>query len=479
MSSDSMVFRLKDSIDDLSSANEGMSKYSYDQIQTSSGTGTGATFTNGQLRFKFEHSSNKWWFPSKSYIHMRLKITKEDGTTQLDLADKIAPSMDVCASLFQQAEFQIGGKTVSKIGEYLPQVDVLKKRMTKPKSWLDGIGKSSMFMQAKGEERKQEVVSDPQRLGNDFDVAPADAPAVIANFSGVGKTRGVSSFGLTWQPPLSIFDVDVLPGGKYELILTPESVANFKKFAVEQTGAAGAQKVPGLGNDYDVKVEKIFFYVCTADADRLDDKEYYIDLQACKLTLGSSTLSTGTVQQQFDVSPSTSALTVAFQDTRAGFDTRIPRTKLISIGNLSGAGGTNLDAVDTKDFARADLGITRLFVSYAGQNQPIPDADPEFTPGIDHLIRRYTESQLNTGMYWSEGSPESIEDFIDRGAYYHFNFPKDPTDKSTRVSVHTNLSAPSAGNLTNTNLLLFEHYKQVARIVLSQGRVVDVRLEDA
>jgi hypothetical protein len=191
----SPIFKLKDSVSELASANEGMVKYSYDQIQTSSGTGTGATFSNGQLRFKWEHASNKWWFPSKSYLQMRIKLTKNDGVTTLDLADKLGPNMDICASLFQQAEFQIGGKTVSKVGEYLPQVDALKKRLTKSKVWLDGIGKSTMFMQPSGTERKNEVVTDPVRLGNDFDVAPADGAAAAANFSGVGKTRAVQQFG--------------------------------------------------------------------------------------------------------------------------------------------------------------------------------------------------------------------------------------------------------------------------------------------
>jgi hypothetical protein len=464
---DSMVFRLKDSVDDLASANEGMSRYSYDQIQVASGTGTGPGFANGQLRFKWEHASNKWWFPSKSYLEMRMRVVAADGTTPLALAGLIGPNMNICGSLFQQAEFQIGGKTVSKIGEYLPQVDTLKKRLTKSKAWLDGIGSSTMFMQPSGEVRKAEVTSDG---------------VVAGQLGGAGvASRRVKSFGTMWQPPLSIFDVDVLPGGMYELILTPEASNNFKKFAVEQTGAASVQKI--AGTDYDVIIDEIFFYVCSADADRLDDKEYYIDLQSTKCSIGAQTLKAGgTSQQQFDVSPSTSALTVAFQDARAGFDTRISRTKLLSYLNADGATGTQLDNTATADFGRGDLLLNRLFINYAGQSQPVPEASPEFNTNVDRTIRRYVESQLNSGMYWNEGSPESIRDFHARGPYYHFNTPKDPTDKSTRVSVYSGFAAHAPVNdsgLQNTNLLLFEHYKQVARIVLSQGRVVDVRLEDA
>jgi len=227
-------------------------------------------------------------------------------------------------------------------------------------------------------------------------------------------------------------------------------------------------------------VLEIFFYVCSSDADRLDNKEYYIDLQSMKCSVGSQTLvAGGSSQQQFDVSPSTSALTVALQDSRAGFDVRIPRTKFVAIANLSGAGANQLDVVAPADFARADLTLNRLFLNYAGVSQPVPDANPLFDADTDNTVRRYAESQLNSGMYWSEGSPESIEDWHARGPYYHFNFPKDPTDKSTRVSVYSGFGTPTVGSLASTQLLLFEHYKQAARIVLANGRVVDVSVQDA
>jgi len=430
-----MVFRLKDSVDDLSSANEGMSKYSYDQIQTSSGTGTGATFSNGQLRFKWEHSSNKWWFPSKSYLQMRFSLTKGDGA-KLD-AVTVAPNMNICANVFQQAEFQIGGKTVSKIGEYLSQVDALKKRTSKSKAWLDGVGASTLLMQH--EQTTRNTLAQEKK-----------------------------SYEITWQPPLSIFDVDVLPGGMYELILTPESIANFQKFATEQIYGAAAIAPGDTDATFKFNVDQIFFYVCSAEADRLDDKEYYIDLQACKMSIGQGSIGANT-QQQFDVSPSTNALTVAFQDKRAGFEPQASRSKFRANAQPNNAANA---------FVPAELSLNRLFVQYAGQSQPVPDADPKFDADTDNTVRRYTESIMNSGLYWAEGSAESITDFHERGSYYHFNYPKDPTDKSTRVSVYSGFGTPSAGNLANVNLLLFEHYKQIARIVLSQGRVVDVRLED-
>jgi hypothetical protein len=326
------------------------------------------------------------------------------------------------------------------------------------------------MMQPAGEVRKAQVASDG---------------VVTGALGGAGvPSRRVAEFGLIWQPPLGILDEDILPGGRYELILTPESVANFKKFCVEQTGALGVQKVPGAAGDYDVSVEEIYYYVCTSEAARMDKGSYYVDLSGIKCSLGSQTVRPGTTtQQQFDVSPSTDALTVAFQDSRAGFDTRISRTKFVSYTNQSGAvavTANGLDEVATAAFSRGDLRLNRLFINYAGQSQPVPDANPQFDVAKDYTIRRYTETQLNTAMYWSEGSPESIEDFHARGSYYHFNTPKDPSDPSTRVSVYSGFEGGLAAGLTfdNTNLLLFEHYKQAAMITMNNGRVVDVTLVD-
>jgi hypothetical protein len=53
----------------------------------------------------------------------------------------------------------------------------------------------------------------------------------------------------------------------------------------------------------------------------------------------------------------------------------------------------------------------------------------------------------------------------------------DGTDRSTRVNVHQGFETGTA--VANMRVLLFSHNKQVARIQVSDGRVVSVDLEDA
>jgi len=120
--------------------------------------------------------------------------------------------------------------------------------------------------------------------------------------------------------------------------------------------------------------------------------------------------------------------------------------------------------------------LTRFYINYAGQNLPAPDADPEFVEGKDWTAQRYTETQLYSGAYFDTGGAESIEEWQERGAYYHFKWPRDGTDRSTRVTVHQQFA--TGADMTNTRVLLFDHSRQVASVQVKAGRVVDVRVED-
>lgn len=109
------------------------------------------------------------------------------------------------------------------------------------------------------------------------------------------------------------------------------------------------------------------------------------------------------------------------------------------------------------------------------------DADPSFTATKDYTTQRYIESQIYSGAMYDTGGGEDIQTYHDRGAYYYFAWPRDGTDRSTRVTVHNqfDIAIGAPNNTTNMRLLLFSHSKQVARVRVQDGRVVDVQLEDA
>ena len=128
------MFNLKTSTSELSSSNNGTSRAQYEQVAPSRDV-TLNNFSNGNIHFRFETSGSKWFLPSKTYIRLRCRLNKTVAgvPAQLSVSDGIAPNMGLCGSLFQSAEFRLADKTVSRISDFLPQIDALENRVYKSK----------------------------------------------------------------------------------------------------------------------------------------------------------------------------------------------------------------------------------------------------------------------------------------------------------------------------------------------------------
>jgi hypothetical protein len=548
----SSIFDLKTNVKQLVSANQGTSRMDYQQVPATRDVTT-TNFSNGAIEFRWQTSGQKWWIPNRSYIRVRCSLTNAAGNP-LTLGNDIAPNMGLCASLFQSAEFRINDKTVSRIGDYLPQVDALETRLTKSRSWLNGVGNAVNFWQDDFKLRQQDVSVDnlgtaqaevslgraglafspvatieldpalgiltfaagpagspplpvlantfvigdeieivsgavatgtvryrisalpagglTLQLNNTFQIAPL-GPAALA-FSrirkvniptGTSDARKVSTFELIWTPPLSMFKIGhAIPSGKFSLVLSPQTASVYQKAAIESLLGAG-DKNPGA--DFKFSVDSMYLYVNTVEGDRCDDITYLLDLEQTRCQ-ADKVDNTSFGQKSWDVSPSTYALTVAYQDTRAGTDTQASATKFKAY-NIA------LDA-------EQETKLNRFYFSYAGMQLPSPDADPNYVASVggaagqDYTTQRYIESQIYNGAFYDSGGAESIQEYKARGSYYYFSVPRDGTDRSTRVNVHQQFNA---ADTTNMRVLLFDHSRQNASIRVQDGRVIDVQLEDA
>jgi len=568
------IFKLKTDTSELSSANEGTSRMEYEQHPPTRDVTNGA-FSNGAIHFRFQTSGQKWWLPSKSYLRMRCKLTKGDGTTPIDTSDGIAPNMGFMANLFQSGEFRINDKVVSRIADFMPQVDALETRLTKSKGWLESIGESANWWEESQKLRAANVSSDGEvikdatpadtiftRVQMGFDAAgganatlrnawkydEADgvmtysrggdnagltaaqaslafpvgsyimyvgvvgAPSVqmkvltndgagslvvepllntdvddgagnpdgTDNFSKVVKNDGNSpsrragDFETVWAPPLSLFKIGhALPSGRYEMVLNPQTLQSLQKRAIESTLGSVSKNptLPGGANqDYKIAVVDFYLYTATVEGPRADDITYLLDPEQTRCQSEKIT-TVNFAQRNYDVSPSTYALTVAYQDLRAGENTQISPSKFKCYEANPISGG----AVTTP----TELALSRFFINFAGQNLPAPDADPKFVTNVDYTVQRYIESQIYSGAYFDTGGAETLEQWHERGAYYYFSWPRDGTDRSTRVNVHSQFAYTNEAGVENMRCLLFDHSKQVARIRVQDGRVVDVQVEEA
>lgn len=543
----SSIFDLKTSISELSSANDGISKMVYEQVAPSRDV-TGPNFSNGPQHFRFEVSGQKWMVPSRSYFRARWQLTTGVGAVGITLADNIAPNMAMMGNLYQSGEVRIADKTVSRVSDFMAQIESLEGRLTKSKGWLNSIGKGTNFWDAKQRVRQSQASSDGKTQDGDqlpYEVvttqANLDTPAPVATTIAYTKVDGVVTFagagavntdlnfkvgdflvitqatanGLNtrleviavpvgqltmtvraviqtdigaaqltfsrirpvsvepsrrspffetvWQPCLSLFKVEhAIPSCRGEIVLNPQTSVEYQRRGIESTLGI-ASKVPGV--NYQLQLVNLYFYMCTVEGPRCDDITYLLDLEQTRCQ-SDNVLSPDFSQKTFDVSPSTHALTLAFQDIRVGANTALSASKFKTYDNA---------AVPTLS---QELKMNRMFISYSGVQKPNPDSDPNFVPGTDYTVQRYVESQIGSGAFFDSGGAETLEEFHERGAYYYFPWQRDGTDRSTRATINQSFAATQA-EIANTRILLFDHSKQVARIKVSQGRVTDVQLEDS
>ena len=170
------IFDLDTDAKMLMSSNGSITKMEYGQV-TATRDVTDKNFSNGTINFKFSNSGVRRWIPSKSYLRARIQLTKGNdvnGSAPLDVAFGAAPNMGLCSNMFQSAEFRINDKVVSRVGDFISQVDALDTRLTKSRSWLQSIGESSNWWSESQSLRLAEVASDGKVVTNTTPVLPAE-----------------------------------------------------------------------------------------------------------------------------------------------------------------------------------------------------------------------------------------------------------------------------------------------------------------
>jgi hypothetical protein len=98
------------------------------------------SFGNGEIQFRFSSTApDKYFFPSKSFFQLQVRITRNDGTP-LRKSDGIALAQNCAANLFSSCQVKLGGQLVSNTSRHLPQIDALRQRMEKGPNWLNSVG---------------------------------------------------------------------------------------------------------------------------------------------------------------------------------------------------------------------------------------------------------------------------------------------------------------------------------------------------
>lgn len=483
---------------------------------------TTTNFASGQIRFRLFLGDNEKWNPYESFFNIRCKLTKANGDL-LDHLDGVGANMFMGDSLFQSMKLNCNDICINEQQDYCHQISVLRQRLNKPDQWLETAGKSLNFTQADIKDRIESVssnggysslnslnfdtITDNHRytltaatnritvsrnaggvlpdvrqafkLGdelryvqNDASIAkqkivafvsateltvenvPADkVAAAIALDLTVRKNedkRNVKEFELMWKPGLGVFqEVHYpLPGGcVYECILTPFPSLVLQRNAIESL----ASKTPDV--DYKFEVVNMKMHVCKYkyyNPQPQADMEISFDQVRCQ----AQTLNTNSInQKQFDVHPYAHSLTVTYQDNKVGQETQFSRARF---------------KIENDE----ELNLSRLYMIYANVTlpNPIPDINYDESNNKDFLVQRYMETQL-----YSKGlmhpSVESIEKWRERGAMYHFKWPRGYDKKHEKVTVSQNFRSAFTDK---PQVLLFDWHRKSVKFIMGQGKLSHV-----
>jgi hypothetical protein len=132
------IFDLKTKPSELSSSNQGLSNYKYQEIQSLRSV-FGDKFSDSEIVYRWTYGSQKYWIPNKSYLRLRMKLSNPDGS-KISATKGVTWAMNTVPLLFQSSTYKIADQTVCQITQNLPQVDTLKNRQKRSDSWLQGIG---------------------------------------------------------------------------------------------------------------------------------------------------------------------------------------------------------------------------------------------------------------------------------------------------------------------------------------------------
>lgn len=299
----------------------------------------------------------------------------------------------------------------------------------------------------------------------------------------VGKNSGE----LIWQPPLGFFDKQhaIPPGGTWTVEFDPENVSTYKKTAVQSIVTALVQNRGGLqadnvAGDFDFVVDQMYLYLYTVDANRFDNGDYFLDIQNVRCQQENMPAdSTSLIQKNFDVNGKTNAITLAFADQQAGVSTLRSRSFFtIREGDPLANGGVS--APDGQERL-----LTRFYINYNNMQKPSPDFDGKYVDAVgdstltqtNHMVQRWADTMLQAGAYHTEGGAESFSDWMQRGAYYHFLWPKDAVENNTRVNVNYQFSAAFDDGL-NHKVMLFNWWRTAYHVVHRNGRVEKMSVEE-
>ncbi len=297
-----------------------------------------------------------------------------------------------------------------------------------------------------------------ENVAADSALRPIQGELKLLRKEKISDERRVKRFSLIYVPPLSIFDLDhAIPGSsKFEIDFTPYGDTLYQANMIESSGVNKIHTTDGVNGQFRFKVENMLFYAARCEGPLVQQDEFFLDLHETRLQI--STITTNDRSQfSLNISPSTQAISIAFQDEAAETNTLYSQSRF-KIRNDE------------------ELNLTNFYLRYGGVQKPSPDYRPVYSVDLneDRMVEQYARSLLYNGSY-HDSSAETLDQWRERGMYLSFAWPKDGTDRETRCYVSTQFSALTGA----PRLLLFNHFSKVVILKYENGSVIQTIVNEA
>lgn len=273
------------------------------------------------------------------------------------------------------------------------------------------------------------------------------------------KYKGHKIFETIWKPKLGFFGIDQwLPGGEYELILTPFPGSQLLLNAIEWKGPHLFSKA--VTPQYSIL--NMYMNLCMCDTKSSIKTIKFYETRCQAKTINVSSLS----QKQLVINKKTTALTLTYQDNRINNSYKL-------LSSLFKFGDTN------SIYKNDELKLGRFYIHYDGRTlpNPIPDMRYDQTTGnfgvtrANLLQQRYWESQFYKLAIFDD--IETFDQWIERGAFYHFQWPRQNMGATeVQISQEFNYTFPDG---LKPQLLLFEHYPCSYSFDTHMGYITNVK----
>jgi len=279
---------------------------------------------------------------------------------------------------------------------------------------------------------------------------------------------GFNQVQTVFQPPLGIFStVNPISGGDFKITLNPNP--SYKTAGVQSNWNLIA------GVDYDLEIDNVLFYACQIRADVSPTGIIPLSLlEMSVLNKSLSGLSAGGSQNiDFTVPPSTLALTVFVQSTKAGTQSIYPPTQFYSAAGSNQTYANDNNIVNNIQYIQVTYGsVTKTQTLYSSRYQPLSTGLLSDN-GINFNIQRWLQSIQYSGKITSDGGSESHQNYLDRGNYWHFDFSRDKNDTSSYVNVQLSFNGPQTIDPSD-QLFIVAHYSRQCEIQYENGFITQV-----